>query len=43
LPHTEPGGSFRAEAYPHHEPADEYLIRYGVPFVPRLIERAAGR
>jgi 2,2-dialkylglycine decarboxylase (pyruvate) len=21
-------------------PADEYLIRYGVPFVPRLIERA---
>ena len=28
--------------YPHHEPADEYLIRYGVPFVPRLIERARG-
>ena len=24
-------------------PADEYLLRYGVPFVPRLIERAAGR
>ena len=23
-------------------PADEYLIRYGVPFVPRLIERACG-
>ena len=25
-----------------NEPADEYLIRYGVPFVPRLIERACG-
>jgi len=23
-------------------PADKYLIRYGVPFVPRLIERACG-
>ena len=25
-----------------NEPVDEYLIRYGVPFVPRLIERARG-
>ena len=25
-----------------NEPADEHLIRYGVPFVPRLIERARG-
>ena len=24
------------------EPADEHLIRYGVPFVPRVIERARG-